>query len=386
MFCLEQDRNISNVYTGVYPYWTDADGGNMVVCNPKIIQVPGKYDFINVLPVDFSQDFEDKPTPAQLKARTDSYIKANRIGIPKVSITASFVQLEQTEEYKHLALLEKCDLCDTVTIQFEQLGIDAKAEIVKIETDVLEERYISVEIGEARTNIADTIAGQQQTVDRVSNPSYIAQAASDATKLITGGKGGYVVMRSSTGGTKPDEILIMDTPDITTAKKVWRWNQGGLGYSKTGYNGPYGLAMTQDGAIVADFITAGTLNAAQVKVINLVAEGVKLTGNFRTISGNYFADLWAGVFKLGRSGAKDHEYVGVSSSSKDPDNGSGIINVWVIDDGQGKIGTQIMGGSVTTEKLIAKKFAPDGKSELTLDWVRVNKADGSGTVWALCGV
>ncbi len=47
---IEQDRNISNVYTGVYPYWTDADGGNMVVCNPKIIQVPGKYDFINVLP------------------------------------------------------------------------------------------------------------------------------------------------------------------------------------------------------------------------------------------------------------------------------------------------------------------------------------------------
>ena len=383
---IEQDRNISNVYTGVYPYWTDADGGNMVVCNPKIIQVPGKYDFINVLPVDFSQDFEDKPTLAQLKARTDSYIKANRIGIPKVSITASFVQLEQTEEYKHLALLEKCDLCDTVTIQFEQLGIDVKAQIVKIETDVLQERYISVEIGEARTNIADTIATQQQAVDRISNPSFIAQAASDATKLITGGKGGYVVMRSSTGGTKPDEILIMDTPDIATAKKVWRWNQGGLGYSKTGYNGPYGLAITQDGAIVADFITAGTLNCALLNVINLVAQGVQLSGNFRTTNGPYFANLWAGVFKMGQmSGSKENEFIGITTSAKDENNGDGRISVWHVDNGIGEVVTDIVGGSLTTNTITATKFAPAGKSELTLDWVRVEKADGSGSTWALCG-
>ena len=50
------------------------------------------------------------------------------------------------------------------------------------------------------------------------------------------------------------EILIMDTDDIATAKKVWRWNKDGLGYSSTGYNGPFALAMTQDGQIVADFV------------------------------------------------------------------------------------------------------------------------------------
>lgn len=289
---IEQDRNIANVYTGLYPYWTDSDGKNLVTCEPKIVPAPGTYSFTNILTLDFSQDFEEPPTKAQLKTKAESYIKANKVGIPKVRIKASFVQLEQTEEYKHLALLEKCDLCDTVTIQFEQLGIDVKAQIVKIETDVLLDRYTSVEIGEARANISDTIAQQQQTVDRVSNPSFIAQAATDATKLITGGKGGYVVIHSSTGSQKPDEILIMDTPDIATARKVWRWNQGGLGYSKKGYNGPYELAVTQDGAIVADFITTGTLNASQVKVINLIAD------HLRSESGNLVADIWAGVFKM----------------------------------------------------------------------------------------
>ena len=90
-------------------------------------------------------------------------------------------------------------------------------------------------------------------------------AIENATSLITGNQGGYVLIGLNENG-QPYEILIMDTPDKTTAQKVWRWNQGGLGYSSTGYNGSYDLAMTQDGAIVADFITVGALSSNQVTV------------------------------------------------------------------------------------------------------------------------
>jgi hypothetical protein len=90
-------------------------------------------------------------------------------------------------------------------------------------------------------------------------------AIANSTALITGNKGGYVVFHDSDGDGKPDEILIMNTPTIETATKVWRWNSGGLGYSKNGYNGSYGLAMTIDGAIVADFITTGSLTANIIK-------------------------------------------------------------------------------------------------------------------------
>lgn len=278
---LEQDRNISNVATGIYPYWADSDG-NLVTCDPKIVPAPGTYDFTRVVPVDFSTDFETAPTPAELQARTESYIQANNIGVPAVSISVIFVQLEQTEEYKNLALLEKCDLCDTVTVQFEALGVDAKAEIVKVVTDVLLERYKGVEIGSIRANIADTIAGQQQEIEQRPTSTALQQAVVNATGWITGNNGGYVVFHRNSSG-QPDEILIMDTPDITTATKVWRWNQGGLGYSSNGYNGPYTAAITQDGAIVADFITAGTINAALVRIINLIADHVlSQTGDYST--------------------------------------------------------------------------------------------------------
>jgi hypothetical protein len=70
------------------------------------------------------------------------------------------------------------------------------------------------------------------------------------------------------------EQVIMDTDDITTATKVWRWNLGGLGYSPNGYNGAYTTAITQAGEIVADFITAGTLDASKITVTNLDAGAI----------------------------------------------------------------------------------------------------------------
>ena len=269
---IEQDENISNVATGIYPYWTDSEG-NLVVCDSKVVPAPGTYDFTRIFPVDFSGDFEEQPTPAELQARAEQYVQDNDIGVPTVSISVSFVQLEQAEEYKDLALLEKCDLCDTVTVQFDALGVDAKAKIVKIVTDVLLERYDSVEIGSIQTNIADTIASQQQEIQQRPTTTAMQQAVASATNWITGNNGGYVVFQRNAAG-QPYEILVMDQPTIATATKVWRWNNGGLGYSSTGYNGPYTTAITQDGAIVADFLTVGTINAALVRIINLIADHV----------------------------------------------------------------------------------------------------------------
>ena len=294
---LEQEKNIANVLTGIYPYWTDADG-NLVVCDPKIINAPGTYDFRAVEPVDFSQDFDEQPTPAQLQARAESYVQANNIGIPVVSISVSFVQLEQTEEYKDLALLEKCDLCDTVTVQFEKLGVNAKAKIVKIVTDVLLERYDSVEIGDARTNIADTTSGQQQEIQKRPTSSVVENIASQITAAILGAKGGAVRLLDTNNDGVPDTLYIADNPDPTQAQKVWRFNYEGWGASKTGYNGPFTIAAGIEDGLYADFITAGTLNCALLNVINLVAQGVELTGNFKTTNGNFMMEMWAAVFAL----------------------------------------------------------------------------------------
>lgn len=106
----------------------------------------------------------------------------------------------------------------------------------------------------------------------------VTRAISNATALITGNKGGYVVLHDSNGDTYPDEILVMDTADISTAVKVWRWNNSGLGYSSTGYNGTYGLAMTMDGTIAGSFIAAASISADKISVTDLQAIGATIGG------------------------------------------------------------------------------------------------------------
>ena len=288
---IEQDRNISNVATGIYPYWTNAEGA-LVTCDPKIVNAPGTYDFTRVVPVDFSNEFETQPTPAQLQARAEKYVEDNKIGIPKTSITASFVQLEQFPEYEDLALLEKCDLCDTVTIRYPQLGVEAKAEIVKIETDVLLERYNSVEIGDVRTNIADTIVGQQQEIKQKPSETYLREAVLALTETILGASGGAVRLLDTNNDGMPDTLYIADDPDPTKARKVWRFNHEGWGASNNGYNGPFSYGATLENGMVADFITAGTLNADLVNITNLISDHVV------SRNGRFEMDLWAAVLKL----------------------------------------------------------------------------------------
>lgn len=288
---IEQDRNISNVATGIYPYWTNAEGA-LVTCDPKIVDAPGTYDFTRVVPVDFSNDFEAQPTSEQLQARAEKYVEDNKIGIPKTSITASFVQLEQFPEYEDLALLEKCDLCDTVTIRYPQLGVEAKAEIVKIETDVLLERYNSVEIGDVRTNIADTIVGQQQEIKQKPSETYLREAVLALTETILGASGGAVRLLDTNNDGMPDTLYIADDPDPTKARKVWRFNHEGWGASNNGYNGPFSYGATLENGMVADFITAGTLNADLVNIVNLIADHVV------SRNAGFEMELWAAVLRL----------------------------------------------------------------------------------------
>lgn len=260
---LQQDENISNVVTGIYPYWLSSEG-ELTELPEKIVNAPGTYDFTRISAIDFSGDFEEAPTEEQLRDRANDYISSNNVGVPTVSITVEFQPLEQTEEYKDIALLERVNLCDTVNVEYSELGVSATAKCVKTTYDALKDKYISIELGDAKTNIADTIIQQQQEINEKPSVSFLEQAVINATNWITGNKGGYVIFQRNADG-QPYEILIMDKPDIEKAVKVWRWNQGGLGYSSNGYDGDYSTAITQDGAIVADFITTGTLQANLIK-------------------------------------------------------------------------------------------------------------------------
>ena len=305
---IEQEENISNVYTSIVGYWKSEEG--VVKTGVIDCQYASAYPFKRTVSVDFSSEFQEQPTVPQLEAKATSYMTSNNFGVPKVSIKTSFAALHQFEEYKNLAIFERVYLCDTVTVFFEKLGINAQAKVVKTTYNVLLDRYDSIELGEARTNLAGRLASDIGNVDRKleETKSDLQKAMERSAQLITGNKGGHVILVRDANG-KPQEICIMDTEDINTATKVWRWNLSGLGYSNTGYTpSVMPLAMTMEGAINAQFITTGILNAQIIKA-GIIADKVN-DGHGGYTSYNYW-NLETGEFLL-----SSNTKVGTLSSNK----------------------------------------------------------------------
>jgi phage minor structural protein len=254
-----QEQKCASVATGVYPYWAGVENEeNVLVQLPeKIVYAQGTYNFVKIKTLDLSSAFQTKPTEQMLRKATENYIKQNNIGVPEVSLTVSFVQLEQSEEYKHLALLERISLFDTVNVEFPAFGVSATAKAVKMVFDVLAERVKNVTIGSVRANIANTIANQNKEIQDKPNKNDVKTATQLATEWLTNGKGYKVERRDENGNTI--DTLYLDTPDIETAKNVLRIGQSGIGFSKSGVAGPYYSAWTIDGKFNADFITTGSV-------------------------------------------------------------------------------------------------------------------------------
>ena len=290
---LEQDENCSNVYTGVLPYWT----GNDTTVSGSVVNAPGTYDFTRILPVDFTSDFEEQPSPAQLNNAATNYISANNIGIPEVNLTVSFVNLNQTEEYKNLGIFERVELGDTIKVEFAAMGVSSTARCVKTVYNTLLERYDNVELGEVKKGLADIISSQTSSIIDISKNSGVSSAVKAAiiaaTEAITGQQGGSVILHDTRGGNKPNELLFLDNDDISQAQKVWRFNLSGFGYSSNGYEGPYTTAITRDGSIVADFITTGSMDAARIT-----------SGILQSKDGRFLIDLTANTITMkSKSGA-----------------------------------------------------------------------------------
>lgn len=250
---LSQVLDMSNLVTGVIPYYIDPNGVKTIgskVTTGLIL------DYDRDVAIDFSTEVDPESSTAiatQLASLAARYIANNNLVTVSNAITLDFVQMK--------GLTERVDLCDIVHIYFEPLDITVTAKCIKTVWDVLGERYIKTSFGDVRASITDMVASNAKSIERAASRAYV----NESSQLITGNLGGYVILDDSDGDGKPDQILIMNTDDKTTASQVWRFNKGGLGYG-TSYAGPFDdIALTADGKINASRITTGTLNANVIK-------------------------------------------------------------------------------------------------------------------------
>lgn len=269
---LEQDNDFSSVYTHLLPYAVIKNGDTESVVTLSEITIPivETYAREKTLIKDFSSFFKDGETVTEdtLRAKAKSYIKQNPFGDETPTVKVSFEPLWQQPEYSQF--LEKVNLCDTVIVRHPDMNIEVKTKVIETVYDALAEKYSSITLGTAKSNFVNTVAEIKSTTDEIkketdSFPLLMNTAIKNATSLISGQQGGFVVMHTDSVTGKPYELLILDNENLYDTRNVWRWNVSGLGFSKSGYNGPYETAITADGKIVADFITSGTLMANIIK-------------------------------------------------------------------------------------------------------------------------
>lgn len=263
---LEQDENCANCYTGVLPYWVDQNTKKVMMLPGKTVTAEGNFGYTKILPLDLTGNFQQKPTDEELEAAAKAYMKDNKICEPVVGWRVEFVQLEQTEEYKGMALLERVLLGDTVEVIFEELDISVKARAVSYQYDSILERYDYIDLGSVRANIADTIASQNKDLATKPNKSEMQLAVERLTGTILGARGGCVRHLDTDGDGLPDTLYIADNADPALAVKVWRFNYEGWAASSNGYNGPFVMGATLDEGFLAEFIKAGVLQSADGKI------------------------------------------------------------------------------------------------------------------------
>lgn len=289
----EQDITVEGTYAAVYPFWYDEDTGTLVTLTEKYITITGAQG-TRILLLDCADYFENQPTEAQLRTRANSYITANKVGDPEISWKVNFAMLAQAGEYETQALLEQVQLGDKLSVYYEPANLTGTARAVKTVYDALLERYDSVTLGRVKQNLAKIIANTGSEINKAVSvaKSSLERAIDNATSFITNGTGYIRFIYNASNDLQ--EIVSLDTPDISTATKVWRWNNGGFGYSSSGYGGPYGLAITQNGEIVADYITAGTMAGNRVR-----------TGLIEDETGTNWWNLDTGELHIGNFGGRN---------------------------------------------------------------------------------
>ncbi|EGO8007312.1 phage tail tip lysozyme [Enterococcus faecalis] len=342
-------------------------------------------------------------TVEELKEWGQSLFDKDRIHEPKVTHTISMVALEHTLEYEDIyEELSSLHFGDVAHVRAKEVGIEVTERMVEYTWFPTLGKFKDIVLGNDLSLYTSTANNQTQELKRKidNRTETLVQNVLNATAWITGNSGGHVVFRPEKA---PSEILIMDTNKIATAKRVWRWNLNGLGYSDNGVNGPFGLAMTSKGEIVADFIKVGIIdvnvlqtsfNKATGDVLKLVSGALQIWNEKTKIMEltKKGMEFWNGSSHIGTIGTKGNPFPGLVDKNGNPVISDGNSLLLVADNPQKIIGLSNQKGAghiITglTQLFVGNNFnffGPEGsKATITVDRLIVGgkeviPGDGSG--------
>lgn len=163
-----QEKNISEMYTGVIPYANNTETGAVVTLSDPVITLNAKAEYEKLMPLDLSGQFTDTPSETELLTMANKVIAINEYDQPEVSITLTQANLSNFETTAETVI----ELGDTVHVYYEKLGINVSSKVVSTTYNVLTDKYTEIEIGSVKSTIVRTIAKQTNTITHITNNYY----------------------------------------------------------------------------------------------------------------------------------------------------------------------------------------------------------------------
>lgn len=214
------------------------------------------------------QSWNDITDPDELLKKAKEYLKESSALPSSIEVSAIDLSLINQD-------VREFELGYWTQISSTPHGIEEEYMLSKRVINLLDPTQGNITLGENIKTFTESVSkGQSDTMQSITDIKdntikEIEGKIENATDLITGGLGGYIVIDNVdpiTGkDTHPWRILIMNTPDKKTARNVIQFNQNGIGFSTNGINGPYKNAWGIDGNLIADFITGGTMLADRIR-------------------------------------------------------------------------------------------------------------------------
>lgn len=186
------------------------------------------------------------------------------------------------KEYPELTVVKSkyLDLLDRVSVYSDPHGMyDVQFPITEMTIPLNSPENTKMVLGTSKqVSLTSVRSSFDEAIKKVitkipKTSSILTSAKNNALELIKAGTSGYVTLNQSDDGYVK-ELIISDSPDYKNAANVWVWNINGLAFFKGGYDPENGkppagtevpVAITADGQIVADFITAGLLSADRIR-------------------------------------------------------------------------------------------------------------------------
>lgn len=150
-----QDLDYSESYNACLPYWKN---DSTIIVGAVQTLDNAHYDGIDYcVPLDVTDRFASQPTAGLVGLEGLKYMRNNQTYLPSRNIKVNFIKLADTDEYKQFAPLQKCVLCDSVTVVFPRYNMKGTFKIVKVVWDVLQERYTEMELGNLSISLAEAL-------------------------------------------------------------------------------------------------------------------------------------------------------------------------------------------------------------------------------------